>query len=457
MLDDILYDATTLLLSVALILRVSGAAIRIGYPRLFPRTLGWVFCTTAAWAAAAAIGAWFPLWPALGLGVLGSFVTFRMNRHELWSAADVIVVLMSGLLSIPPVMIGLLGVTIVLVAGTGLATDLLMVRSPRQVRISAILLPFVASGAVMSFVPETFVSHIGVTKPLTLQRAFRLLQKKVPYNRLVHIGLIPTQNAQRIVLKTGAVAWLDQPPGKGPFPGALFFHGADPKGSRQSSAIVVRRALLDAGFVVLSVDHIGYGESQIPSRESDVSAWDPLPTDIAALTRLRSLINVDRKRIFVLGHSMGTYEVFRMLRAQPDFQGAAVFGAALNDPKERDEYWYKRFHSDRRMRTRISRELFYEIRGRFYDNLKTVQILDPNHVPVLFIRFGLEWPYLAATRDILYGAIPGRKTLWDLPNSSHYFNSYRITDLIIGDTTIGRSLSARFRVLGGQANRGSLP
>jgi pimeloyl-ACP methyl ester carboxylesterase len=295
--------------------------------------------------------------------------------------------------------------------------------------------------------PIVVVVAFGLVRPGTVKKAFRESGKKYPLNRLAYLGLGTLNRGHRIVLETGAIAWLDYPGGKAPYPGAVFFHGAHPKGSIESSALVVRRALLDAGFVVLSVDHPGYGESPVPEPKNDINAWDPLPTDLAALRTLRTINNVDANRVLILGHSAGTYEVFRVLQTLPNISRAVVFGASLNDPEERDGYWYERFHSDRRMHDRIPNSLFNQIRARFYDNGRAVPRLDPRHAPVLFVRFGLEWPHLAATRDNLYKAIPGRKILWDIDGSSHYFNSFDVANLVVGDTKVTRLLSAKLRLL----------
>jgi pimeloyl-ACP methyl ester carboxylesterase len=368
-------------------------------------------------------------------------MAFWSNSHQLWTAVDAFLVLVCGLLSIPSMPLGLLIISSVSIAIVGFGIDLLVVQFPKPVRIVAILLPVFAIGILAMITPGEF------------KKAFRE-SRRLPYNRLVHLGLIvPMETGNRIVLETGAVAWVDYPRGEGPYPGALFFHGAHSKGSRQPAALVVRRALRDAGFVVLSVDHPGYGESPILGVKSDVNTWDPLPTDLAALRTLRNMKMVDKKRILVLGHSAGTYEVFRLLRSLPDVVGAVVFGASLNYPKERDEYWYERFHSDRRMQVRIPRGLFEQIRTRFYDNGRAVPEMDPRHAPVLFARFELEWPYLAATRAIVYKAIPGRKALWDIDSSSHYFNSFEVGNLVVGDTKMIRLLSSKLRILADHADR----
>jgi hypothetical protein len=74
-------------------------------------------------------------------------------------------------------------------------------------------------------------------------------------------------------------------------------------------------------------------------------------------------------------------------------------------------------------------------------------VLPLDHAPVLFVRFGIEHPNIVATRDVLYNLIPGRKDIWDLHHSTHYFNAYGAEGLVIGDTRVTRILASRFRAL----------
>ena len=70
----------------------SGLQSQAALPPLPARTTGWILSTTAAWMAAGAAGAWFPVWPLLLLGVVGGFVDARAKSRQLWIAGDVVVV-----------------------------------------------------------------------------------------------------------------------------------------------------------------------------------------------------------------------------------------------------------------------------------------------------------------------------------------------------------------------------
>ena len=226
----------TLLLFGALCLRAAGAALRGGSNRTPRYAVGWIFCTVAAWMAAGAAGAWFPVWPALMLGFIGALVDLRLNRRGVWTGADIIVVALAGLFSIPPLGLGLLMGTVVVVAVGGYAVDSLMDRFEKPVRVAMVLLLLLAASVTLKAGSHA-VGHV------------RSFAKGLIYTGLMpvlHIGLAPSRMGDRIVLETGAVAWLEYPAGKGPFPGALFFHGAHHEGSRQPAATIIRRALLEA-------------------------------------------------------------------------------------------------------------------------------------------------------------------------------------------------------------------
>lgn len=125
----------------------------------------------------------------------------------------------------------------------------------------------------------------------------------------------------------------------------------------------------------------------------------------------------------------------------------AMDSTGLTDSTERSDYWYKRFHTDRGMGGWLSPERVHEISGRFYDHIPYVHALSPEHASILFVRFEFEWPDVAATRNALYDMIPGRKTVWDLAGSTHYFSSYNLAGVVIGDTRVTRSFASRLRLL----------
>jgi pimeloyl-ACP methyl ester carboxylesterase len=435
--------AVVVLFLTAVILRVFGTVARQSAGALF-YIVGWMLCAIAGWLMASAVGALSPLWLVFVLGVGGALIDFRRSRQVVWSGADALTVVSAGLLSVLRVdYIALLGFALV-GTGIGFLIDLAICRSSNWLRVRALqtLIAVSVVGVLVSAVKFSYPSQP------------RLLLAMLRNGGLLHSGILPVHEGKRIVLATGAVAWLDQPSSSGPFSAVLFFHGADTRGSRQSSAIVLRRALMDAGFAVLSVDHPGFGDSPVPTVDSEIAAWNPLPTGLSALETLRSIPGIDK--IYVIGHSMGATDVLRLLRVDRRLAGAVIFGAALDDSAGGSDYWYKRFHTDRRMRHYISRDQFMQIIGEYYNVRSFVQALPLDHAPLLFVRFSQDWPNIIAGREPLYNAIPGPKLDWTIIGSHHYFNSHQWALMILADTRVMRSLVDKFHHLSAYGLRPSI-
>lgn len=435
-----------LLLLVGVIFRFSGGALRVG-DRPFPiRAAGWALCMLATWLAASALGAWSPVWPVLALALAGVLLGSYLNQRILLIVADVVGLAIFGFLSIPPVGgVKLAGISVVTV-GVWFAVDSFLLRSPRQVRTAILAasfgIPLITSLAFGVLRPNNAISQLRLLGDgfINYRSNIGSIGAVLGYSQLLHLGLTPVHQGEKIQLETGAVAWLESPPGPGPFPGAVFFHGNHRDGSMQPAAVIARRSLLNAGYIVLSVDHPAFGQSPAPSIEDDIEAWDSLPTALAAVQTLRSMPMVGR--IFVLGHSMGAEDVLRLLNTDSEMDGAILFGSAFaEDLNEFNEYWYERFHAERRLRERLPREKYLEITNHFKITRDFVESLPAEHPPIFFVRFGYEWPNIKATRDALYDAIPGQKTIWDFNNASHYFSSDKISNLVIGDTRVTRDLS----------------
>ena len=408
-------------------LRVMGALLRTNQADLAARVIGWLLCVFAGWLAGGAAGAQFPVWLVAPIALAGSLLAIGSRRRAAWLAGDAITVLMCGLLAILSVdAVRLAGVAAAFV-GLGLVADFVAgrIRAHR----------WVAAGAVAAC--AVFVFSVTWTGRETA----RLLFRAVPAGVILP-NAVP--GAERVVLRTGGIAWYNRPRSAPPIAAALLFHGANKLGSNQPTAMVLRRALVDSGFAVLALDHPGYGETPVPATDAPVEAWDPLPSTLAALAWLRRTSGAGR--IVAIGHSLGTTDVLRLLASGAKIDGAMLFGAGLRDPSDRDDYWYGRFHTDRRMTKTISREIWREIRDRYYDSSVFKARLPEGHPPIRFVKFDKEHDNIVATRDACYDNLRSPKSTWEF-DSNHYLNTAAHAGLFIADVTVGRRLQtglARF-------------
>jgi pimeloyl-ACP methyl ester carboxylesterase len=428
----------------------------------------WILRAGGAWLFASAWGAWTPLWIggmlAVAIAAVASIPGLARWRGSLRTGADALVVFTCAALSVPPFSWAGAVSAAAAFAALGFVVDRWLTPPRRDAAADETIArpahaPVAASPAAptatmqrngMLLRSSLIVLVLGTGVAGTGWLAGRTAETTHGWlGNWTHFAIGPVQPGRRLELPTGAVAWLHRPSGgaEGPRPAALLFHGMDPAGVRQKAAEALRRGLLDAGFVVLSVDHPGFGASPPPDPEAGLRAWDPLPNAEAALNRLRDVPNVGP--IIAVGHSMGCSQVLRLIRKRGDaIRLAAVFGSAAPDPPQRDAYWYRRFHEDRGLeREQLSKEKWRRISDTYYNDLAAARALPPDHPPIRFVEFGLEHPNITASRDLVYRAIPGRKQRWRLPLANHYFCAQEMSslNLVVGNAEIAQRLGQRLR------------
>lgn len=397
---------TTILLATSLLLRLVGAMAFFPKKRPWLSPFGWFLSLTAVWLAAGMFGITSPYWFALLISLVGILVDRSRSAWFSMPIAEAILALLLGIVSLSFVGLIPLIAMILLFPLAGLFVDGFARRYLRA-----------------SWQPRAVFTTVLAMLGLALIVPTRMaLVPFHQYHWILDASVTRDLPAERVDLSTGAVAWLSQPRGNGPFPGIVFFHGDEPRGANQSSAVALRRALTDSGCVVLAIDHFGYGASPAIPADRPIEDWDPLPTSLMAIDILHAYEKVDQ--LYIAGHSMGCADVLRLLNYGSDYQGAILFGASFLDLKDENHtnYWYRRFHTGRRMKEQITMEKFLKIHHRYYNRHRFAQAIPPDHPPILDVHFQYETNAVIASRDELYALLPEPKQQCRI-NGTHYLNS----------------------------------
>jgi pimeloyl-ACP methyl ester carboxylesterase len=93
-----------------------------------------------------------------------------------------------------------------------------------------------------------------------------------------------------------------------PRPGIVFLHGNTWLGRNLSTYRLLASLLADEGFIVLTFDELGFGESDDPfgrGPEAVAAAYNRAAAASTAIDYLIQNTSVDRRRISVFGHSAG--------------------------------------------------------------------------------------------------------------------------------------------------------
>lgn len=415
-----------LLIGMAVFFRLWGAALRRDrYVGL--QAVGWIGCGIAAWLAVSAAGGWTPLWTGLAAGTVGALALRQFPNAAVFLLFDAAAVALAARFASPP---------FPPLSAAGLAAGMAIVAAVLETLVHRAPPAWVQRGRWTPLVLILLAAPFYWRDAVTFARYIRTTP-----GHWAFVAVAPVSYENPVYLPTGAVAWLDQPRHEKSDRAALFFHGAEPGGAHQSTAVAIRRTMVGAGLTVLSVDHPGFGLSPPPPR-ADVTSWDPLPTALSAYEALRKRMPADQ--IILVGHSMGCLDVLRLLNEGVPASGAILFGAGLPD-EIRPEYRYHRFQRDRRLAAgALSFARYEKIRDRYYDGEKLLKGLNAGHPPVVFVAFDHEHADLASTRDRFFDLLPGPKIRVDFGPSTHYLNTVRLKHLMMGDTALASRLVTRF-------------
>jgi pimeloyl-ACP methyl ester carboxylesterase len=109
-------------------------------------------------------------------------------------------------------------------------------------------------------------------------------------------------------------------------PGVLLLHGSTPEGRRMGLYRIIASSLADRGYVVLTIDQRGFGQSSRPADPARPDAFDYEGDAVAALAYLSKLPGVDTTRLEVIGHSFGVGTALAAGLSRPKARRIAVLG-----------------------------------------------------------------------------------------------------------------------------------
>ena len=113
---------------------------------------------------------------------------------------------------------------------------------------------------------------------------------------------------------------------KNPLPGVVFIHGYQ---NNRESGDAYNIEFARRGFVVLSIDAIGRGNSDVPYHYTD-ERFDKTFGTRSSVKYLKSLPFVDSKSVGVMGHSMGAKFAYWVALEDPSIKAVAIIGSAYD-------------------------------------------------------------------------------------------------------------------------------
>lgn len=247
----------------------------------------------------------------------------------------------------------------------------------------------------------------------------------------------------------GTVASLYDRGRPGPRPGAILIHGNTWMGRNLATYRVLASRLAERGWIVLTYDQLGFGESDDPFSLGPAGvreAWDRAQMAEAALEYLLENTAVDRTDVTIIGHSGGSITALKIGLTAKEIGRIVLIApprriARDNEVDQRREYFRRRFRETRRfvygkpVPAWFSSDMT-EKGGPWYLDDYVGPITAPGHKPVMFVVGQREKERHKESLEQIYETLAHPKRFVRLHNSDHYGNVAQSLGWVLYDTAV---------------------
>jgi pimeloyl-ACP methyl ester carboxylesterase len=235
--------------------------------------------------------------------------------------------------------------------------------------------------------------------------------------------------------------------GAGPRPGIVLIHGNVWNGQRLSTYRVVAHSLAEQGFIVLTFDKVGFGESDDPFGQGPAAvaaAYDSVGQVEEAVGYLIDHTAVDPSNITLLGHSGGVHQALELGHRSNRIANVVAW-LAPSAPADESEVAANLAYLDSKFRARY--ELLYgrSVPDWFDWELTEIDDQGPDlweyyreqdHIPLILLLGENDQPdahpYVLAT----YETLTEPKDLVLVRRADHYLNTAQSLQWVFYDKDI---------------------
>ncbi len=243
------------------------------------------------------------------------------------------------------------------------------------------------------------------------------------------------------------VGTLYKPDSASPAPAIVIVHGSSPEGRRLGIYRYLGKALSERGYVDLTIDLRGYGESGDPVLDGNPSLMNAEQDVLYAFDYLSSLSEVLPDQIFVIGHSGGSNEA---LEAGIEDEGVRKI-ILIGPPRRVEErisseqgnefdYFRRRLMRYMRLDTPIPAEIYQEYSQSMQMENFSDYLMMPAHKPLLLIDGELESEADRIYLEKFFESIAEPKSYFTLSGTDHYASIANFGSIVFYDKKVADDL-----------------
>lgn len=218
--------------------------------------------------------------------------------------------------------------------------------------------------------------------------------------------------------------WL---PEATPAPVALMLHGSSPRGRQIGFNMALAAALRDAGWIVMTPDARGFGDSGTPAVRDAPRAWHSEGDVLRLIERARSDPDGDGP-VVVIGHSLGASHLVETdFRSDPP-AAMVLIGPSRERPPFAPDLWQRiRYASDRKLAQPAAEAVLRDQMHR-HDLMRFATAPDrrPPDVPILLMDGAREGDELIAVLAETAASIAPPVEHHTVVDSHHYCGVYQL-------------------------------
>lgn len=227
-------------------------------------------------------------------------------------------------------------------------------------------------------------------------------------------------------------------------PAILLLHGSTPEGRRLGIYRLLGRKLAERGYVVLSEDQRGFGDSSDPPQVNNIDAFDWTGDLRAFIDYLTALDGVDPERIYLLGHSMGANQAISAGIEDDRVQKIIAIGPSRRVQERwtaEGEYFRRREMRYMRLPQPIPASVYLEL----WENTPFIDQYLPyfaqlDHKPILLIDGEREGNADRQFLQAICDAMSEPKPCYTLARADHYANIANFGPVVVYDPPVIEAL-----------------